>query len=60
MSDISDNGRPLLAQQLDLLISALFHNYPSNMSDVEKAVRIGNILMLLSPIFVRFKSCFAC
>ncbi|KAI6173726.1 hypothetical protein M3Y98_01113100 [Aphelenchoides besseyi] len=51
-SDISESGRPVLRRALDTLSSSLYQTYPQSMSDLEKAERLGSVIMLITPIFV--------
>lgn len=49
---MSAEAKRILKAQLDLLIHCLHEHYPADVPLMHKAERIGNILMLLSPIFV--------
>ena len=51
MCDISDAGRPVLKRILDSICQSLYNNVSE---DYDKAERFGNILLMLSPIFVGF------
>ncbi|CAD5230675.1 unnamed protein product [Bursaphelenchus okinawaensis] len=49
--DVSKETKLILNNQVDNIIQCLHHNYPDSCGQLHKAERIGNIFMLLSPIF---------
>ncbi|CAD5233943.1 unnamed protein product [Bursaphelenchus xylophilus] len=49
--DVSLEAKRILNSQVDNIIQCLHQNYPDSYGQLTRAERIGNILMLLSPIF---------